>query len=90
MTLCEIFRIFDVDEGGTVDSKELANCLALMCGGSMSEKLNAAFILFDADNSGTMGFDELVALVKTVFSVISHEISAKSKEGNMQPDKVFS
>ena len=68
--MTEIFRIFDVDQGGTVDSKELANCLALMCGGTMTEKLQAAFILFDVDNSGTMGFDELVSLIKTVFNVV--------------------
>ena len=70
LTLTEIFRIFDVDSGGTVDSKELANCLSLMCGGSLTEKLQAAFLLFDTDNSGTMGFDELVSLIKTVFNVV--------------------
>ena len=36
----------------------------------MTEKLQAAFLLFDTDNSGTMGFDELVSLVKTVFNVV--------------------
>ena len=55
----------------------------------MSEKLNAAFILFDTDNSGTMGFDELVALVKTVFSVIEHEINHKVDKGDVEPDKLF-
>ena len=90
VTLTEIFNIFDVDDGGTVDSKELANCLALMCGGSTTEKINAAFILFDLDNSGTMGFEELVGLVKTVFAVIGGDIKNKIEHGTLEPDGIFS
>ena len=56
----------------------------------MTEKINAAFILFDTDNSGTMGFEELVGLVKTVFSVIGHDIEYKIKKGELEPDSVFS
>ena len=59
VTMLEIFNMFDADDSGTVDMKELANCMAVMCGGTMSEKINAAFILFDENNSGTMCFDEL-------------------------------
>lgn len=47
VTLREIFNLFDADRSGTVDAQELANCMSIMCGGSMSEKINAAFILFD-------------------------------------------
>jgi len=90
VTLMEIFRIFDADQSGTVDSKELANCLALMCGGTTTEKINASFILFDTDNSGTMGFEELVGLVKTVFSVIGHDIKDKIEAGKLEADGVFS
>lgn len=63
ITMLEIFNMFDADKSGTVDTKELANCMAIMCGGSMSEKINAAFILFDENNSGTMSFDELAQLI---------------------------
>ncbi len=47
VTLLEIFNLFDSDGSKTVDAQELANCMSIMCGGSMSEKINAAFILFD-------------------------------------------
>lgn len=70
VTLLEIFNLFDVDRSGTVDAHELANCMAIMCGGSMSDKINAAFILFDQNNSGTMCFDELAALIKTVLTLV--------------------
>jgi len=41
-----------------------------MCGGSINDKINAAFILFDDDGSGTLSFNEMCNLVKTVFKVI--------------------
>jgi len=48
----------------------MANCLALMCGGSINDKINAAFILFDDDGSGTLDFNEMSNLVKTVFKIV--------------------
>ena len=38
----------------------------------MGDKINAAFILFDQNNSGTMSFDELAALIKTVFNLVQN------------------
>jgi len=72
ITLLEIFGLFDSDNSGTVDAQELANCMSIMCGGSMTEKINAAFILFDSNASGTMSFDELASLIKTVFTLVKH------------------
>ena len=75
--MLEIFNLFDADKSGTVDTKELANCMAIMCGGSMSEKINAAFILFDENNSGTMSFDELAQLIQTVFNLVAGMLETK-------------
>ena len=81
ITLREIFNIFDTDKSGTVDKTELANCLAVMCGGSMTEKINAAFILFDENNSGTMSYDELVLLIKTVLNLVHHTLRLNIEKG---------
>jgi len=81
ITLREIFGLFDADQSGTVDAQELANCMSIMCGGSMSDKINAAFILFDMNNSGTMCFDELAALIKTVFSLVKNMLEVNQKRG---------
>jgi len=55
-----------------VDSQELANCMSVMCGGTLNEKINAAFLLFDVNNSGTMSYSELTSLINTVFSMYKH------------------
>mmetsp|Transcript_2830 Transcript_2830/g.3846 ORF Transcript_2830/g.3846 Transcript_2830/m.3846 type:complete len:87 (+) Transcript_2830:670-930(+) len=81
VTMLEIFNMFDADDSGTVDTKELANCMSIMCGGSMSDKINAAFILFDENNSGTMCFDELASLIKTVFNLVSSMLKISEERG---------
>ena len=81
VTLHEIFNLFDADRSNTVDAHELANCMAIMCGGSMSDKINAAFILFDLNNSGTMSFDELAALIKTVFNLVKNMLDISTQRG---------
>ena len=45
-----VFDAFDVDEDGVVDSVELATGLTLLCGASESDRVDAAFALYDADN----------------------------------------
>ena len=63
----DVFELFDYDKSGKLDSDELANCLALMCGGSINEKIYAAFNLFDVNGSMTLDFDELHKFIKCVF-----------------------
>jgi Ca2+-binding EF-hand superfamily protein len=53
----EVFKTFDYDCSGNLDKEEIANCLSMMCGGSINEKLLAAFNLFDINNSMTLDFD---------------------------------
>ena len=64
-----VFKTFDKDSNGYLDAEEVANCLSLMCGGSVNDKIFAAFNLFDVNNSMTLGFDELYKFVKCVFQV---------------------
>ena len=64
-----VFKMFDYDSSGFLDNEEIANCLALMCGGSINEKIYAAFNMFDSNNSMTLSFDELHKFIKCVFQI---------------------
>ena len=55
----------------------------------MSDKVNAAFILFDQNNSGTMSFDELAALIKTVFTLVSDMVKFSAQNGATYKDEIF-
>jgi len=65
----KVFSCFDADSSGFLDAQEIANCLALLCGGTINEKIFAAFKLFDANDSTTLSFDELNKFINCVFQV---------------------
>lgn len=64
-----VFACFDADSSGKLDAEEIANCLALMCGGTINEKIFAAFKLFDVNDSTTLSFDELNKFINCVFQI---------------------
>lgn len=63
--------------------------MSIMCGGSMSDKINAAFILFDMNNSGTMSFDELAGLVGTVFNLVKNMLVISQDRGVTYENELF-
>jgi len=65
----DVFEVFDYDKSGYLDREEIANCLSLMCGGTINEKIFAAFNMFDQNNSMTLSFDELNKFIKVVFQI---------------------
>ncbi|OQR94910.1 hypothetical protein ACHHYP_00829 [Achlya hypogyna] len=69
-TLDRLFRLFDADDNGTVDMKELAAGLSLLCGGSAKEKVAAAFALFDTNGDGVVSPDEMETYLTAAFKVI--------------------
>ena len=77
----DVFQLFDYDKSGALDSEEVANCLALMCGGSINEKIFAAFKLFDTNNSMTLSFDELNRFIKCVFQIFA-QVKDGCEHGN--------
>jgi Ca2+-binding EF-hand superfamily protein len=58
-----LFQLFDHDESGTVELHEFASSFLLLCGGSLEEKLQKAFAMYDADASGYLGRSELNSML---------------------------
>jgi hypothetical protein len=68
----KVFQQFDRNGNGSVDKKELLDVLRELGIGSLAPKgLREAF---DADNSGTLTFDELSELVLTLQGHVAYEI----------------
>lgn len=67
--LKQIFSIFDYNGNGTFSQNEMCNCLTLMCGGTIKDKIQAAFILQDKNNSNTLTFEELSEFMASIFKV---------------------
>lgn len=59
-----------------------------MCGGSTEDKLEAAFILFDADYSSQLSFEELIDMIGSVFNTFKSVSFVKNQEGASFFDQV--
>eukprot|EP00350_Pseudokeronopsis_sp_OXSARD2_P014087 CAMPEP_0170545026 /NCGR_PEP_ID=MMETSP0211-20121228/3569_1 /TAXON_ID=311385 /ORGANISM="Pseudokeronopsis sp., Strain OXSARD2" /LENGTH=98 /DNA_ID=CAMNT_0010848823 /DNA_START=1547 /DNA_END=1843 /DNA_ORIENTATION=- len=66
----------------------MANLLSLMCGGTFIEKVQAAFILFDDNNSNTLSLDELNSFVRTVFKVLFDLVGKKKNEKGREKELI--
>lgn len=48
----------------------MCECLSLLCGGSLSDKIKAAFLIFDINDTESLEFDELTEYLSTVFRIV--------------------
>ena len=64
-----MFRAFDSDGSGEVDFREFAMGLSTLTTGSLKEKVNFAFKLFDTDESGFIERPELVSIIRASLKI---------------------
>lgn len=76
-----IFALFDTDKNGVVDFNELASGLSVLCGGSETDKVRAAFNLYDVNRDGYISLGEMRLYLTSVFKVL-FEVDPES-EGRM-------
>ncbi|TMW58082.1 hypothetical protein Poli38472_013556 [Pythium oligandrum] len=65
-----IFALFDADNNGVVDFSELASGLSVLCGGTESDKVRAAFNLYDVNHDSYISLGEMRLYLTSVFKVL--------------------
>lgn len=60
-----LFKLFDTDENGLIDSLEFLITMALSSGMDTIDKLLFCFALYDFDHSGVLSYDEIALLLRT-------------------------
>lgn len=65
----KVFDMFDYQKSDSLSRKEMATCISLICGGSVNQKMLAAFKLFDKNNSMTLNYEELYEFIECVFTI---------------------
>lgn len=73
--LRKIFVIIDVDGNKVADYTELSECLVFLCGGSIKDKVESAFLLFDIDDTKTFSFDEFTDFLGVMFRIFLNFLS---------------
>ena len=87
-SLVKVFQFMDEDKNGKVELIELAKGLTILCGGSMQDKIEGAFMLFDYNNSETLDFEELTSMLSVVYKVFFQNRKGFEKTANVEPGEL--
>jgi len=81
-----VFEIYDTDESGVIDLKQLVLCLSCLYRGSLQERLRLCFEVFDNDNSGFLSLGEvesMASLLMQMLPLASGRVRSKSSLKSM-------
>ncbi|XP_054707530.1 Kv channel-interacting protein 4-like [Uloborus diversus] len=86
-----VFRTFDQNKNGAISFKDFIQCLSLMCRGTIQEKLQWAFKLYDINGDGRITKKELMDIVCSVHALMGRRSHSNLEEKALREhvDKTF-
>ncbi|CBY38263.1 unnamed protein product [Oikopleura dioica] len=82
-----LFKSFDENGDGSIEFGEFLNAISMTSRGSIEQKLEWAFKLYDIDGDGAITKDEMLQIVRAMFSMFGEE-AIKNLEENTPEKRV--
>merc|ERR1712168_175936 len=86
------FRTFDLNDDGALDFREFMTSLSITTRGTTEEKLKWVFSMYDADADGFVTKEEMLVIVRAVYSMIGeqvHELPEDEATPALRVDKIY-
>jgi len=86
-----VFSVFDSNNDGHISFKEFISALSITSRGTLDEKLDWAFSLYDVDKDGFITKEEMAHIVDAIYSMIGTMLELPKDEDTPEKrvDKIF-
>ncbi|KAL3868848.1 hypothetical protein ACJMK2_041605 [Sinanodonta woodiana] len=89
---CEhVFRSFDGDHSGKIDFREFLLAINITSGGTVEQKLDWAFKMYDIDGNGSIEKSEMVQIIQAIYNMLGNSIGGSDMDSpQVRTEKIFS